>query len=247
MQFDFCAFSALSDHDKDQGSIAYEGREFTFLLSCQRKQDITYYHILVQLSSTSNFKRFLATSQLRNKAVISSPNQLCVTMMWKVRRNSKDTMSKLSSVGTSPNPSIKKLPKKSSLKRAGDGLDSDWSSVGSSSTSSQRSETYKCDHSSFQSSSAPSKSSSHSSEPSTVSPISSQSLDARVSAASRAFESSCSAGESVNRSQASANQSTRSASSSQKSKGVKFSVVEIRDYEREIGDNPSCSNGPPIG
>ena len=30
-------------------------------------------------------------------------------------------------------------------------------------------------------------------------------------------------------------------------KAVKFSEVHIRDYERDIGDNPSCSSGPPIG
>ena len=28
---------------------------------------------------------------------------------------------------------------------------------------------------------------------------------------------------------------------------VRFTNVHIRDYERDIGDNPSCSSGPPIG
>lgn len=29
-------------------------------------------------------------------------------------------------------------------------------------------------------------------------------------------------------------------------KGVRFSEIQIRDYERVVGDNPSCSSGPPI-
>lgn len=51
-----------------------------------------------------------------------------------------------------------------------------------------------------------------------------------------------------NRGTAQAMRSLASASTgSSKSKRVQFSVVEIRDYEREVGDNPSCSNGCPIG
>ncbi len=30
-------------------------------------------------------------------------------------------------------------------------------------------------------------------------------------------------------------------------KSVRFGVVAIREHERVIGDNPSCSTGPPIG
>lgn len=37
-----------------------------------------------------------------------------------------------------------------------------------------------------------------------------------------------------------------SSASSSSSKKVKFSVVEIRDYERQVGDNPSCTDGCPI-
>ena len=29
-------------------------------------------------------------------------------------------------------------------------------------------------------------------------------------------------------------------------KKVKFNTVEIREYNRQVGDHPSCSNGPPI-
>ena len=31
------------------------------------------------------------------------------------------------------------------------------------------------------------------------------------------------------------------------SKAVRFNKIHIRDYERDIGDNPSCSSGPPVG
>ena len=34
---------------------------------------------------------------------------------------------------------------------------------------------------------------------------------------------------------------------SRKKKSVQFCEIQIRDYERVVGDNPSCSNGPPIG
>lgn len=30
------------------------------------------------------------------------------------------------------------------------------------------------------------------------------------------------------------------------SKSIKFQHIEIREYERTLGDNPSCSSGPPI-
>ena len=30
-------------------------------------------------------------------------------------------------------------------------------------------------------------------------------------------------------------------------KAVRFHDIQIRDYERIVGDNPSCSSGPPIG
>jgi hypothetical protein len=29
-------------------------------------------------------------------------------------------------------------------------------------------------------------------------------------------------------------------------KSVRFNEIHIRDYERTVGDNPSCSSGPPI-
>lgn len=32
----------------------------------------------------------------------------------------------------------------------------------------------------------------------------------------------------------------------QKKKSVRFHDIQIRDYERTVGDNPSCSSGPPI-
>jgi len=36
-------------------------------------------------------------------------------------------------------------------------------------------------------------------------------------------------------------------SSDDSSKGnIQFKAVEIREYARTVGDNPSCSSGPPI-
>jgi hypothetical protein len=31
-----------------------------------------------------------------------------------------------------------------------------------------------------------------------------------------------------------------------KSRSVIFTAIEIREYARTVGDNPSCSSGPPI-
>jgi hypothetical protein len=29
-------------------------------------------------------------------------------------------------------------------------------------------------------------------------------------------------------------------------KSVRFNAIQIRDYERVVGDNPSCTAGPPL-
>jgi hypothetical protein len=41
--------------------------------------------------------------------------------------------------------------------------------------------------------------------------------------------------------------SQRSSASSYPEKVVRFHDIHIRDYERVVGDNPSCSAGPPVG
>jgi hypothetical protein len=41
--------------------------------------------------------------------------------------------------------------------------------------------------------------------------------------------------------------SQRSSASSYSEKVVRFHNIYIRDYERVVGDNPSCSTGPPVG
>ena len=33
----------------------------------------------------------------------------------------------------------------------------------------------------------------------------------------------------------------------EKKKSVHFTMIQIRDYERVVGDNPSCTIGPPVG
>ncbi|KAG7366903.1 hypothetical protein IV203_029573 [Nitzschia inconspicua] len=40
--------------------------------------------------------------------------------------------------------------------------------------------------------------------------------------------------------------STQSALSSSVRKRVRFNAIQIRDYERVVGDNPSCTSGPPL-
>ena len=159
-------------------------------------------------------------------------------MLWKVHRNCKSEMSTdLPSRRTSIKTAVGKNPNKSCLRRASD---SEWSSLASS-DSSHRSETYKCDQSSSRGS--------NSSEP-IRQPMQQAcgGFDAVVPVGGgRVVESSCSTRDHTNKPQVAAHELDSSASSSKKSKVVRFSVVEIRDYEREVGDNPSCSNGPPIG
>jgi hypothetical protein len=41
-------------------------------------------------------------------------------------------------------------------------------------------------------------------------------------------------------------QSAKSASQSGIKKKVRFNAIQIRDYERIVGDNPSCTTGPPL-
>jgi hypothetical protein len=42
-------------------------------------------------------------------------------------------------------------------------------------------------------------------------------------------------------------QQIKSTTQPQHVKSVRFSEIHIRDYERIVGDNPSCTAGPPIG
>jgi hypothetical protein len=43
-----------------------------------------------------------------------------------------------------------------------------------------------------------------------------------------------------------ASASEQSVKSQQPNRNVRFSKIHIRDYERVVGDNPSCSTGPPV-
>lgn len=175
-------------------------------------------------------------------------------MVWKIKnkKNSKDNTkamhSSLRSSGSgSTGTMISKSPGKSCLRKLGDSLDSDWSNSGSSVASSQRSDTFKCDQSSQGTpGSTPRSNNSNGSceNSSRTSSQASDSLDARISAAARAHNVSFPASAPLS---AGVRSTGSSGSGSQKNRAVRFSVVEIRDYEREIADNPSCSCGPPIG
>lgn len=157
-----------------------------------------------------------------------------ITMVWKARKEKIRTLKQSSAGSHSSSVSVTmgKLPRKSCLRTHEDSLDSDWSNGGSS-VSSQRSETAKCE-SSFLSAPGSSTISTR------ISSHATESLDAQVSKVSRGIEAPAVTETTI--------QSTGSNSTySQKSKSVRFSVVEIRDYAREVADNPSCSSGPPIG
>ena len=62
-------------------------------------------------------------------------------------------------------------------------------------------------------------------------------------------QDSCTSGSNISR--ASSARASQRSKTSQLSlpigKAVCFSEIHIRDYERVVGDNPSCSAGPPIG
>lgn len=67
-------------------------------------------------------------------------------------------------------------------------------------------------------------------------------------ASSQASEKSRASSQASEKSRASSQSSgEKSASSSPQEKQVRFSEIHVRDYERVVGDNPSCSAGPPIG
>jgi hypothetical protein len=59
--------------------------------------------------------------------------------------------------------------------------------------------------------------------------------------------SSASSGAVSRNSSARASQRGERSERAQQEKAVRFSEIHIRDYERVVGDNPSCSTGPPIG
>ncbi len=207
--------------------------ETAFWLLHLRLQFTTTGRMLTSSSSgvtvmTNQYSRLIFTQ--RNNTS-TPPNK--ITMVWKALKE-KSGITKHSSTGSHSSTfsvNMGKLPKKSCLRTAEDSLDSDWSNGGSS-VSSQRSETVKCE-SSFISVPANSTISTRMSTHAT------ESLDANVSKVSRVIEAPT------------METTTRSTGSnttySEKCKSVRFSVVEIRDYAREVADNPSCSSGPPIG
>jgi hypothetical protein len=40
--------------------------------------------------------------------------------------------------------------------------------------------------------------------------------------------------------------STYGSESGEKDRGIRFHQIVIREYARTVGDNPSCSSGPPV-
>jgi hypothetical protein len=152
-------------------------------------------------------------------------------MVWKMklrRGTQASSVSLESSPGSqgSMTPTKKRAPTKGCLRTSGSNSESSPASSevsASSSRSSVRSETEKCcDQSSWYYSQPPE------SLGSSVSQL--ESLDVHRNKRMTPSMQSLASG----------------STASSKSKRVQFSVVEIRDYEREVGDNPSCSDGCPI-
>lgn len=152
-------------------------------------------------------------------------------MAWKMKLGRRGSKASSGLLGSSPGsqgsniPStIKRPPTKGCLRKDGSKSESSLESSGVSAGSSTRSETEKlCDQSSsFQTQAVESADSLVSQYDSLDQPYNNCTIQAVQSQTSGSTVSS-------------------------KSKRVKFSVVEIRDYEREVGDNPSCTDGCPIG
>jgi len=152
-------------------------------------------------------------------------------MAWKMKLGRRGSKTSSGILGTSPgsqgsiiSTSMTRLPSKGCLRKVGSKSESSLESSGISADSSSRSETEKlCDQSSSFHTQALGSSGSLISQ--------SDSFDKpRDKHTTQALQSQ-----------------TSGSTVSSKSKRVQFSVVEIRDYEREIGDNPSCSDGCPIG
>jgi len=164
-----------------------------------------------------------------------SSSDIEFTMVWKKRHNKQSSGSIEPLPGNSQQSSTSKMkpPRKGSLRTTSttnNGFSSDMSSPSSSESSgrsSSPSETEKCCD----------QSSTHHSQQSGGS----------VNSLSSHIESLASCDGNNHKKMSQAIQSVSSTTlSSSKMKRVQFSVVEIRDYERQIGDNPSCSDGCPI-
>ena len=152
-------------------------------------------------------------------------------MAWKMKLGRRGSKTSSGILGSSPgsqgsiiSSTMKRLPSKGCLRKVGSKSESSLESSGASVASSSRSETEKfCDQSSS---------------------YQTQALESSDSLISQydSLDKPC------NKYTTHAVQSHTSGSTvSSKSKRVQFSVVEIRDYERDIGDNPSCTDGCPIG
>ena len=179
-------------------------------------------------------------------------------MVWKMKSSTKHKKTPIESSwrsvdSRSTGTLVSKTPKKGCLRMAENPSDSDWSKSGSS-VSTHHSETFRHDQSSLNTTVSSQRSSSNSSSSngsslarSWVPYQASESLDARLCAKARGQPSSHASSERSSSLQGLVGVPSTYSGDSQKNKSVRFSVVEIRDYEREIADNPSCSNGAPIG
>jgi len=63
----------------------------------------------------------------------------------------------------------------------------------------------------------------------------------------KSYESGCSGDSGISCGMSHIKTPQHYANGSGQSLSVRFSIVAIREHERAVGDNPSCSTGPPIG
>jgi hypothetical protein len=160
-------------------------------------------------------------------------------MVWKIRRNGRDPSH---GAVASKNKGGQATTLKSCLKKDAT-ADQHRGSVGSGSSGSSRKNCESTKSGGSRTGSRISNSSFHSKKDE------SRKDEPSCTSSSRSSNSSQSHSHSSSRQQNSAEIHTGSPQSSMYAgeKVVRFSEIQVREFERIVGDNPSCSAGPPIG